>query len=127
MSALPACQAVTLDQLWESPWSYDGTQVCVEGYLGRMVSDGEEQAQLYEDESAAESRHSPRYIMILVSMTPENQSALASHSVSRIIVAGTFEFDERCWPGQETGEPSRFRCAPPRPMKLANPVIALRQ
>ena len=126
-SALPTCRTVMLEQLWENPWSYNGTQICVEGYLGRMVSHGEALAELYENESAAESHHSPRYIVILVPMTPENQIELASHSVSRIIVAGVFEFDERCWPDRETAEPSRFRCDPPRPMEILNPVVALVQ
>lgn len=125
-SVLPHCQEASLDQLWENPWSYDGRQICVEGYLGRMVSHGETLAQLFETEADAESRHSSRYIIIAVPMTPTNQEELATHSTSRIVVAGVFDFDELCWPDRDTGEPSRFRCAPLRPMELVRPVIALK-
>lgn len=124
---LESCDQVIMEQLWNTPWAFGGRRVCVEGYLGQMVPYGEDSAELFETRAEAVSRHADRYITILVPMTADNQERLASVSLSRVRVEGVFEFNERCWPSRATGEPSRFRCAPARPMELADPAIAVRR
>lgn len=124
-AALPRCEEASIEDLWNRPWAHSGKRVCVEGFLGQMVPHGEETAELFATAAEAASRHSDHKLTLDVLLSPENQELLARHSGAHLRVMGTFEFNARCWPNARTGESSRFRCAPPRPMELANPTIAL--
>lgn len=122
-SDLEVCRAVSIYDLWNQPWEYDGMRVCVEGYLGQMVPHGEDSLDLYRTDAEALDRFSQQFVSIGLPMTLALQERLASTGLRHAMVVGTFTFDERCWPDRESGRPTIYRCAPERPMRLVDPVL----
>jgi hypothetical protein len=118
------CERVTIAELWSNPWPYAGRRVCISGYLGRMVSYGEDSLDLFASKEDAAERHSPQYLSLGVQMTLLAQKELASYSERRLTAVGTFEFDEACWPTRN-GVASKFKCFPPRPMTIRDVELAL--
>lgn len=94
--AAASCELVSAEALLAKPSIFRGKQLCVRGYLGKMVSFGEDSPKLLTTRASSDNWSSD-FISLDLVMNIANQKRLAAHSTERILVSGRIVLDDECW------------------------------
>ena len=113
------CTAVTIDQLWRTPPSFEGRRVCVSGFLGDLIPYGEASPQLFATREEAQRAYSNRYLTIGIPFTMQVQERLSHHSVQPLEVEGVFTLEFPCVFATGAAR-NESVCEPPIEMRIAH-------
>jgi hypothetical protein len=116
---LSACLPATISDLARSPENYRGQRVCTQGFLGRIVSAGEDSPKLYATREEAQRTFADAQIDLDIPFDLQTQERLSRFSTQPLRVEGTFDFDSQCWPRRGRNEPD-YHCFPLYPMRMGD-------
>jgi hypothetical protein len=117
-TASTKCVTVTINDLWRNPKQFENQRICASGFLGRMVTYGEDSPKLYATEAEAQATKLERFATLGVTFTIATQEHLSRYSGQAVRAEGILKLEFPCT-AERHAERLDSVCSPPPSLRIA--------